>query len=244
MNLVTFHLFKISKYQSVVPTPNSKGYGVSRQAQRRLRYMQEQESKGELVLLLFAVTTHADNPSNERQCDESKPFCARCIKSKRACLGYKKQGFSIFRDQTQTTINRHHHDPAPATAVPSVSTHTMSDSPEDLALNLFFTRLGRAHRHPEAPKDIIRFLPSLYATTSVQSTLSFAIVALALSKFSQIHPGKPFLPRARWKYGQAISHLNRDLSDAFAVKQDETLLSVLLLGMVEVSCISRLVEAN
>ena len=43
---------------------------------------------------------------------------------------------------------------------------------------------------------------------------------------------------ARAKYGEALNQLNLALRDPVAVKQDDTLMTVLLLGMVEVSSLA------
>jgi hypothetical protein len=52
--------------------------------------------------------------------------------------------------------------------------------------------------------------------------------------------GRQFLPNARLRYGEAIVQLNEALGDPVAVKKDETLMAVLLMGMVEVYLPSRL----
>lgn len=38
-----------------------------------------------------------------RKCDETKPFCRRCVDSRRQCPGYKNELDLIFRNKTQET---------------------------------------------------------------------------------------------------------------------------------------------
>ncbi len=40
------------------------------------------------------------------RCDERKPFCVRCEKSKRICPGYRDVFETKIRDETQSTINK------------------------------------------------------------------------------------------------------------------------------------------
>src|SRR5262245_46815236 len=43
---------------------------------------------------------------NVTQCDEGKPVCTKCIKSKRRCLGYREEADLLFRNETQATVVR------------------------------------------------------------------------------------------------------------------------------------------
>jgi len=46
------------------------------------------------------------NAALHEQCDEARPSCTRCIKSKRRCLGYRDEKDLLFHDQTRSTALR------------------------------------------------------------------------------------------------------------------------------------------
>jgi hypothetical protein len=61
-----------------------------------------------------------------------------------------------------------------------------------------------------------------------------ATSAIAFAAFSKDAFGRQFLHNAHLKYGEAIARLNEALGDPVAVRKDETLMAVLLMGMLEV----------
>lgn len=88
--------------------------------------------------------------------------------------------------------------------------YALSSTPEQLALNFFFTNHVLVPRHHEAPSDLIPVLASPYTQ----------LLNLFL--------------KARVRYGEALGYLKADLRDGVAIRRNETLMSVLVLGIVEV----------
>jgi hypothetical protein len=112
--------------------------------------------------------------------------------------------------------------------------YNLPQEPEQLALNYFFKNYVLIPRNSEAARGYLEVLPMLYAGVAPTSALFSATSAIAFAAFGKDIFGRQFLPNARLKYGDAIFRLNEALSDPVAVKKDETLMAVLIMGMVEV----------
>lgn len=113
--------------------------------------------------------------------------------------------------------------------------YSLPQEPEQLALNYFFKNYIFVPRKSEAAHGYLEVLPLLYANIAPTSPLLSATSAIAFAAFGKDTFGRQYLPNARLKYGDAISRLNEALEDPVAVKKDETLMAVLIMGMVEVS---------
>jgi hypothetical protein len=112
--------------------------------------------------------------------------------------------------------------------------YALSESPEQLALNFFFTNFILTPKNLETPRGHFASLPQLYVGAKADSALSLAISAISFAVYGN-HPSRRHLiPQARFKYGQALTRTKEDLHDPIAVKDDETLMTVLLFGLIEV----------
>src|SRR5690625_4379608 len=53
-----------------------------------------------------SIWTHETCSPLTTQCDETKPTCNQCAKSRRICPGYKDEFDLVFRNETQATERR------------------------------------------------------------------------------------------------------------------------------------------
>jgi hypothetical protein len=171
--------------------------------------------------------------SHNQKCDERKPSCAQCEKSKRVCLGYRDLLDLAFRSENEGVERRVRRNS------PQQIHHVLPQEPEQLALNYFFKNYILIPRNSEAAHGYLEVLPDLYGDVAPTSPLLPATSALAFTVFGKDVLGRQFLPNARLQYGEAILRLNEALRDPAAVKKDETLMAVLVMGMVEVCMPSR-----
>lgn len=111
--------------------------------------------------------------------------------------------------------------------------YVLPQAPEQLALNYFFKNYVLIPRKSEAAHGYLEVLPVLYGDVAPTSPLLPATSALAFAAFGKDASGRKFLTNARLKYGEAILRLNEALRDPVVVKKDETLMAVLVMGMVE-----------
>ncbi|KFY43072.1 hypothetical protein V495_04181 [Pseudogymnoascus sp. VKM F-4514 (FW-929)] len=195
------------------------------------------------------------------KCDETKPTCTQCRKSRRECPGYKDDFDLVFRNETQATekrakkpsskakkvgaqaaasSNRPWNSSAPPTAsdaliVSSRSEQvpsTLSIPVEQVASHYFFTNFVATSDNGASIGLTDYIIPLAQASTS-NKHLSLAFSAASLAAFGNRPSGKALLTKAQEQYSKAIRHVNDALRDPVATKTDETLAAVMLLGMYE-----------
>lgn len=210
------------------------------------------------------------------QCDEGKPTCAQCAKSRRQCPGYKDDFDLVFRNETQATEKRAKKSSAKAKrvasqavipsqqrrtsdgAVSGSSTFNFQYEPgfvpqqqqvtqptstwvpgtltvpiDQIATHFFFSNFVTI---PHGNRDSRGFLDyTIHLVNSGQSnkTLSLAFSAASLAALANRPNAKSLLLRAEEQYSRAIRYVNQALRDPVEQKTDETLASVLLLGLFE-----------
>ncbi|KFX91973.1 hypothetical protein V490_05618 [Pseudogymnoascus sp. VKM F-3557] len=195
------------------------------------------------------------------KCDETKPTCTQCRKSRRECPGYKDDFDLVFRNETQATekrakkpsskakkagaqaaasSNRPWSSSAPPTAsdaliVSSRSEQvpsTLSIPVEQVASHYFFTNFV-ATSDNGASIGLTDYIIPLAQASPSNKHLSLAFSAASLAAFGNRPSGKALLTKAQEQYSKAIRHVNDALRDPVATKTDETLAAVMLLGMYE-----------
>ena len=85
-----------------------------------------------------------------------------------------------------------------------------------------------------ATKGYLEFLLPLYKTDVPNGQFSTAVSAVALASLANRPNSKNLLPKAREIYTKALALTNAALRDPVQAKTDQTLSSVLLLGIFEV----------
>jgi hypothetical protein len=149
--------------------------------------------------------------------------------------GSKHKGLSTFPANIEySTLETHE---APQRKVQQVNSilPSLDVCLEDQAVCFFFSNYVL---EPEkAGKGVYEFIPALYGGGGVKdSALAYVVPALGLAGLSG--RGAPqLMPAAHLKYTSALRLINRALRDPEAAAQDQTLMSVLLLGLYEVDLV-------
>ncbi|KFY44128.1 hypothetical protein V494_01614 [Pseudogymnoascus sp. VKM F-4513 (FW-928)] len=197
------------------------------------------------------------------RCDETKPTCTQCRKSRRECPGYKDDFDLVFRNETQATEKRAkkptskarkaasqapsnrqwNSNAAPPVAgnpnsalvpssTPAQVPTTLSIPVEQVASHYFFTNFV-ATSDNGASIGLTDYIIPLANASQSNKHLSLAFSAASLAAFGNRPSGKALLTKAQEQYSKAIRHVNYALRDPVLQKTDETLASVMLLGMYE-----------
>ena len=200
--------------------------------------------------------------SNCSQCDLAQPACGQCIRSSRKCGGYRNQIDLVFRDQSEDVRCRakgvkrvseavvlrevsQPRRPKQASQRGSPS-QTASDnreipalctsiriSTQSQAVSFFFANYSKewSLKH----KSIYEYLPDLYARESEKSAFSSAITALGLAGLSHRRSDPALLTASGQWYASALHQTNEALLEPLVATRNETLASIVLLGLYEVS---------
>ncbi|KAL8797390.1 MAG: hypothetical protein Q9195_000545 [Heterodermia aff. obscurata] len=195
------------------------------------------------------------------KCDEGRPVCNQCIKSKRTCLGYLGPLDLVLRNQTQITQNKvegkqkkytrsnssttsARNGPAHVEGYQTQQLARGSISPlllqelspstsEDVAICKFFASFVFIPRHPDTVRGFMECLPSLYTATLDGSLLHQAVASVSLAIAGAAPRNTRDRILAQTKFGEALKSTNRAIKDREESVKDETLLAVLLMGLYE-----------
>lgn len=94
----------------------------------------------------------------------------------------------------------------------------------------------------ETSRGFLTFLIPLIKNEPPDTQLSTSFTAVALAAFANRPNSKPLLPIAAQYYSKALIHINAALRDPIAAKSDQTITSVLLIGLFEVCIIQNKVR--
>ncbi|PHH81230.1 hypothetical protein CDD83_3636 [Cordyceps sp. RAO-2017] len=190
------------------------------------------------------------------KCDETKPTCNQCSKSRRICPGYKDEFDLVFRNETQATERRarkankkalatkcgHRVDSASSSASSlsppsSTDTCTIQAAPqvplEEQAVCHFISNFVLVP-HQGSVRGFMEFLIPLLKGDRVPHHFKYAFDACALASLNnRVGTGNDFEKEALGKYTKALSATFSALRDPDIAKNDATLASVLLLGLFE-----------
>ena len=102
---------------------------------------------------------------------------------------------------------------------------------EDQASCFFFSNyVEPANAH----NSMYEYLPAMYGSTHRDSALFFVITALGLAGLSNHKCAPQLMSEATLRYDAALHLVNEMLGDPVTAKADQTLVSILLLGLYEV----------
>lgn len=198
--------------------------------------------------------------STAHQCDEGKPTCKRCEKSRRECGGYRPEFEIVHRDQTNSTLRRLRktadlqHQPS-ASSSPFIfiqedpqpwrrKESSSSPSPEAaltvplahrvscyFASNFILLPLG------SAPHGFMEYLVPLLEAEPPNSALRYAFNACAFALLgNRARADRVNLAQLSLKeHTLALAHTHRALGQPAIASNDSTLAAVLMLCLYEVS---------
>ncbi|KAF2753762.1 hypothetical protein EJ05DRAFT_489931 [Pseudovirgaria hyperparasitica] len=142
--------------------------------------------------------------------------------------------FPIARQELSMTA-----DLLTPTILPSLNPSTQTQ-----ATSFFFHNFVHLPREAESVRGFLEYLGPVYLKAGTRSPLQDATHAVALSAFGRYPERNDVLRQARVIYGQALHKVNEALRDPVKAKSDETLLSILLFSLYEVSVESNIVYAR
>lgn len=182
------------------------------------------------------------------QCDERKPGCLRCEKSRISCPGYRDLNELLFRDESERVARRMLQGPqatsapaqlvlAPADSelprVPRISPELSPPPPvAELGANFFFAK----YSYGESPhySNYQQWLGVSYHSSGPTVGLRAAIEAVGLAGIANMSPSKHLAASSKQRYCQAVREVQLALKDPVHAISDTTLMTVFLLGLFEV----------
>ncbi|KAI1117768.1 hypothetical protein F5Y14DRAFT_322586 [Nemania sp. NC0429] len=184
------------------------------------------------------------------KCDETRPTCAQCAKSRRQCPGYKDDFDLVFRNETQATERRalgigkksQPKRPARQPALPIVAMGTSGGwsltslpgpSMEEQASCHFIANFVLLPKDGRTVGYLDYVLP-LLREEGPDSHIQHAFNACSLAFMDNRRGvGNGCWSKALGEYGIALSKTNGALRDRDSQHSDVTLAAVILLGMFE-----------
>ncbi|KAH7007070.1 hypothetical protein EDB80DRAFT_718179 [Ilyonectria destructans] len=190
------------------------------------------------------------------KCDQRKPACLKCQKSKIQCPGYRDLDQVLFRDESERIIRKARQldlpQPAlaqeviatsnyllksglatgcepPQTSPPLGISYPPSQPVNNLGASFFFTK----YTFNEVPfcGDYHDWLTQSYFNDG--SVLQAAIEAVGMAGISNVSYAPNVASRAKEQYCKAVTAVNLALGDPVQAAADSTLMAVILLGLFE-----------
>ena len=193
------------------------------------------------------------------QCDTLRPSCTQCIRAGRVCTGYRDPLSLSFRDQSQkfsgNRLQRVSSEPDSMMIDFELPRQTHAASELDLldidwfaltppralsvpiesqAMCYFFRNYVCEESRPST--GYFDYLPSIIGNNvAVGSALIDAVISLGMVGLSNAKHASEIMIPAKERYSLALQATNSSLRDEEHAKADQTLITVMLLGLYEVS---------
>lgn len=190
------------------------------------------------------------------KCDETKPTCNQCAKSRRQCPGYKDEFDLVFRNETQATerrarkankkaiaqkLNREidqgesrKKSPSPPSATTSSYVVSALKMPLDQQASCHFVSNYVLVPRQGSTRGFMEYLIPLLKAEQPGEHFKSAFDACAYASLgNRVGPGNDFEQVALTKYTKALSSTYKALRDPELAKHDTTLAAILLLGLFE-----------
>lgn len=210
-----------------------------------------QTCKQRHIKVLNASLRAAEWPLTIFQCDETRPACLKCIKSKRTCPGYAEGLDLVLRDQTHSAKARaeRHQKARNKSRNQSPESSSGSTSPQPLTIYAPLAECQETYAHTFfisayvlAPRDtrtdhgFLELLPFLFDRPPSSSVLNISLSVVAHCYFQAWQPDVRNVDHiiVQRLYSKALKALQRALQDPRQCTSDETLMAVCLLSFYEV----------
>lgn len=139
--------------------------------------------------------------------------------------------------------------PEPAQAVSSESSldnasytnpipRALGEDPIQPAVNALFDGLSMYNRHPDSARGLIALLRPLYSSARHDSLISLATSSVALAAVGGSLRRSAYYNLGYTLFGKAVQMTKAAIDDPVESLTDETLMTVMLLGLFEVRCFS------
>jgi hypothetical protein len=160
------------------------------------------------------------------QCDQTRPSCSRCVKSRRVCPGYGDDSSLVFRhyqpfeDATSLDLDRW------SPGIPSIW--------EDAAIQIFLDTLVVPSQNRQKSRGFLHGIQSLLTSATPDSALFSAAKVVALAAISNSTRSPELASVVQTLYGSVLRDLTLSLPGDDSTVPVETFLTALLLGLYEV----------
>ncbi|KIV87030.1 hypothetical protein PV11_02602 [Exophiala sideris] len=181
-----------------------------------------------------------------KKCDEARPICNRCIKARRACLGYKPVTDLIFRTQRfdrghthpvaqQLSVNNSHREtvltqrpPAPILA----EWHTIEF--EQTARDFFLHDYCIVPSDPSLSRGYLDGLPRLLEHCGPSSELSRVLTIVAFASYGNKYRRPEIAEKAKILYFELLQSFRSSILDVRSSNIVASLMTAVLLGIYEI----------
>ncbi|VUC23644.1 unnamed protein product [Clonostachys rosea] len=190
------------------------------------------------------------------KCDETKPTCNQCAKSRRQCPGYKDEFDLVFRNETQATERRARKANKKAMSLkmvqetgqgqlinkPTTPPKTSNLTPIDTLPQMPIIDQASCHfisnfvlvPRQGTTRGFMEYLVPMLKTESHTQHFRLAFDACALASLgNRVGDGVNIRNMALARYTKALASTYQALRDPELSRQDSTLASILLLGLFE-----------
>ncbi|RKF58885.1 putative transcription factor cys6 [Erysiphe neolycopersici] len=186
------------------------------------------------------------------RCDQLKPGCTQCKRANRECPGYRVEGELIFKYETakvelkwkvkrknisrssknvnnssstrETCLSRNY---SQRPSMPFFIPDFISPTLEDRAIGLFISNFVNGKNGPS--RGHMEFFEDLPKTETLLAAMKAVGYAVCAHRFN----AQSMVQRACHQYGIALQLTNRALRDPIDVKEDSTLVGIIVLGIYE-----------
>jgi hypothetical protein len=190
--------------------------------------------------------------TDTKQCNEATPACGQCVRAGRQCSGYRDPLTLMFKDQNSRLSGESRSRTATGSRSPStprrVSQRKAFEKSLDIQVGLSFAAAWKDQaisyvfhnyvsedNESASARGLFDYLPALYRRSHQGSVLAEAVMALGMVGIANSNRDSALLNQAILKYSATARAVSESLGEVELAKQDGILISVLLLGLFEVS---------
>ncbi|KAF4999347.1 hypothetical protein FGRMN_2488 [Fusarium graminum] len=160
-----------------------------------------------------------------KKCDETRPACLRCVKSRRPCPGYKDDTSLFFR----------HYAPANVVLVPSLERWTPSSDYlfETTAIDVFLSNVVVRSRDRSHSRGFLDGMHYIFTNSATNSTLMAAAKIVILGSIANRYRRESLSSSVRRQYGKLLVDYSTALSQETGSLSVEHFFTTVLLGLYE-----------
>lgn len=171
------------------------------------------------------------------RCDEGRPTCRRCTKSRRTCLGYEGEPNLILGRSTPDFVKTRRAVSAPSglrrTRPSWHRLDTESDPEVRAALAKFFSDFVLVSKDRSISRGYFDGLQDLLAQADPKSVLVRATTIVALANAASTSSSSDLLYKAQTQYSYTLQAFHGSLDHPVKRNNDEALMTAALLGLYE-----------
>ncbi|KAF5659555.1 hypothetical protein FHETE_9339 [Fusarium heterosporum] len=160
-----------------------------------------------------------------KKCDETRPACLRCVKSRRPCPGYKDDTLLFFR----------HYAPANVVLVPALERWTPSSDYlfETTAIDVFLNNVVVRSRDRSHSRGFLDGMHHIFTSSATNSTLISAAKIVILGSIANRYRRESLSMLVRRQYGKLLTDYSTALSQEAGSLSVEHFFTTVLLGLYE-----------